>query len=196
MVDPIDGTSDFILGDTGFVVMIGLAIDGRPKVGAVGPPTLREGLRRDRRRRRLGRGEQRRRATRCTPPRSRARPGSGWWRPRRTGRRASTPIKRALQITDEMNVGSVGLKIGLVTEAVARSLHLHRRADEDLGHLRPGGDPARRRRQDDRRRRQRRWSTTAEELYNRRGIVASNGPLHDFVIATLAPASSSDGQTS
>jgi 3'(2'), 5'-bisphosphate nucleotidase len=25
------------------------------------------------------------------------------------------------------------------------------------------------------------------ELYNRRGIVASNGPLHDFVIAALAP---------
>jgi 3'(2'), 5'-bisphosphate nucleotidase len=25
------------------------------------------------------------------------------------------------------------------------------------------------------------------DLYNRRGIVASNGPLHDFVIATLAP---------
>ena len=32
MVDPIDGTSDFILGDTGFVVMIGLCIDGRPTV--------------------------------------------------------------------------------------------------------------------------------------------------------------------
>jgi hypothetical protein len=26
-----------------------------------------------------------------------------------------------------------------------------------------------------------------EELYNGRGIVASNGPLHPFVIATLAP---------
>ena len=38
MVDPIDGTSDFILGDTGFVVMIGLAIDGRPTVGAVAHP--------------------------------------------------------------------------------------------------------------------------------------------------------------
>jgi hypothetical protein len=25
------------------------------------------------------------------------------------------------------------------------------------------------------------------DLYNRRGIVASNGPLQDFVIATLAP---------
>ena len=25
------------------------------------------------------------------------------------------------------------------------------------------------------------------DLYNRRGLVASNGPLHDFVIAALAP---------
>jgi hypothetical protein len=26
-----------------------------------------------------------------------------------------------------------------------------------------------------------------QDLYNRRGIVASNGPLHPFVIKTLAP---------
>ena len=38
MVDPIDGTRDFVRGDSGFVVMIGLAIDGRPAVGAVGHP--------------------------------------------------------------------------------------------------------------------------------------------------------------
>ena len=38
MVDPIDGTRDFVMGDSGFVVMIGLAIDGRPAVGAVGHP--------------------------------------------------------------------------------------------------------------------------------------------------------------
>jgi len=31
MVDPIDGTSDFIAGNTGFVVMIGLVVDGRPR---------------------------------------------------------------------------------------------------------------------------------------------------------------------
>ncbi len=31
MVDPIDGTSDFIVGDDGFVVMIGLCVDGRPR---------------------------------------------------------------------------------------------------------------------------------------------------------------------
>ena len=38
MVDPIDGTRDFILGDDGFAVMIGLCVDGRPTVGAVAQP--------------------------------------------------------------------------------------------------------------------------------------------------------------
>src|SRR5438876_492655 len=38
MVDPIDGTTDFILGQSGFVVMIGLAVGGRPQVGAVAHP--------------------------------------------------------------------------------------------------------------------------------------------------------------
>src|SRR4029079_6747370 len=38
MVDPIDGTRDFILGDDGFAVMIGLCVDGRPQVGAVSQP--------------------------------------------------------------------------------------------------------------------------------------------------------------
>ena len=38
MVDPIDGTRDFILGDDGFAVMIGLCVDGRPIVGAVSQP--------------------------------------------------------------------------------------------------------------------------------------------------------------
>src|SRR4051812_31702947 len=39
MVDPIDGTRDFILGDSGFCVMIGLCIDGRPILGVVSQPS-------------------------------------------------------------------------------------------------------------------------------------------------------------
>jgi 3'(2'), 5'-bisphosphate nucleotidase len=185
MVDPIDGTSDFILGDTGFVVMIGLAIGGRPAVGAVGHPLSEKvyaGA--------VGAG-----AWVETVDGSRA--------PLRTSSLAAPPgirlvaskthrtsridgIKKALMISDEINVGSVGLKIGLVTEA-ARDLYLY-----------TGG-------------RTKIWDTCgpeailvaaggkmtdvdgnlltydAEELFNRRGIVASNGPLHDFVIKTLAP---------
>ena len=83
-------------------------------------------------------------------------------------------------------MGSVGLKIGLVTEA-QRDLYVY-----------TGG-------------RTKIWDTCGpeavltaaggkmsdvdgnslvydrEDLYNRRGIVASNGPLHPFVIETLAP---------
>ena len=95
-------------------------------------------------------------------------------------------VKQALQITDEINVGSIGLKIGLVSEGV-RDLYFY------------GGG------------RTKIWDTCGPEaillgaggrmtdvdgnplvydkpdLYNRRGLVASNGPLHDFVIAALAP---------
>ena len=185
MVDPIDGTSDFILGDTGFVVMIGLVIDGRPTVGAVAHPLSEKvfgGI--------VGAGAwvedaQGARRPLQTSTIERA-PGirlvaSKTHRTDRIDR-----IKRALQIEDEMNVGSVGLKIGLVSEAV-RDLYVY-----------TGG-------------RTKIWDTCGpeailhgaggkmtdvdgaplvydrEDLYNRRGIVASNGPLHPFVIETLAP---------
>jgi 3'-phosphoadenosine 5'-phosphosulfate (PAPS) 3'-phosphatase len=42
MVDPIDGTRDFIAGDTGFAVMIGLAIEGRARLGVLVMPAWRE----------------------------------------------------------------------------------------------------------------------------------------------------------
>jgi 3'(2'), 5'-bisphosphate nucleotidase len=185
MVDPIDGTSDFILGDTGFVVMIGLCIDGRPTVGAVAHPLSEKvyaGV--------VGAGAwvedaAGERTALHTSSIERA-PGirlvaSKTHRTQRVDR-----IKKALQIEDEINVGSVGLKIGLVTEA-ERDLYVY-----------TGG-------------RTKIWDTCGpeavlaaaggkmtdvdgtplvydrEDLYNRRGIVASNGPLHPFVIETLAP---------
>ena len=185
MVDPIDGTSDFILGDTGFVVMIGLCVDGRPTVGAVAHPLSDKvfaGV--------VGAGAWVEDAAGArmalhTSSIERA-PGirlvaSKTHRTQRIDR-----IKQALQIEDEINVGSVGLKIGLVTEA-KRDLYVY-----------TGG-------------RTKIWDTCGpeavlcaaggkmsdvdgnplvydrEDLYNRRGIVASNGPLHPFVIETLAP---------
>lgn len=185
MVDPIDGTRDFIQGHSGYAVMIGLCVDGRPVVGVVSqPPT----------------GKTYGGAV-----------GSGAWleqdganrRPLQTSRLTGSPgirlvaskshrtsridaVKQALRIEDEMNVGSVGLKIGLVAED-ARDLYVY-----------TGG-------------RTKIWDTcgpeailqaaggrmtdldgrplnyTAAELYNRRGIVASNGPLHEFVIRTIGP---------
>ena len=185
MVDPIDGTSDFIAGDTGFVVMIGLVVDGRPRVGAVAHPLsgrVYGGV--------VGQGAWRldpdgtraslRTSTLARPPGIRLVASKTHRTPR------VDAIKRALGITDEMNVGSVGLKIGLVSEAV-RDLYVY-----------TGG-------------RTKIWDTCGPEaillgaggrvtdldgapliydrpaLYNGRGIVASNGPLHDFVIETLKP---------
>jgi len=185
MVDPINNTNNFILSDTSFVVMIGLVIDGRPMVGAVAHPLSEKvygGI--------VGGGAWVEESSGVRTPLhtssiERA-PGirlvaSKTHRTPRIDR-----IKRALQIQDEMNVGSVGLKIGLVSEA-ARDLYIY-----------TGG-------------RTKIWDTCGpeailraaggnmtdvdgaplvydrEELYNGRGIVASNGPLHPFVIETLAP---------
>jgi 3'(2'), 5'-bisphosphate nucleotidase len=185
MVDPIDGTRDFILGDSGYAVMIGLSVNGRPMVGAVSQPLTGKTY--------LGVV------------------GDGAWMSREgeeplplhtstltgpTGIRLvaskshRTPridaIRRALQIEDEINIGSVGLKMGLVAEA-----------DRDL-YVYTGG-------------RTKIWDTcgpeailtaaggrvtdldgrpltyVARELFNQRGIVASNGPLHDRVLAVIAP---------
>jgi 3'(2'), 5'-bisphosphate nucleotidase len=185
MVDPIDGTSDFILGDTGFVVMIGLAIDGRPIVGAVAHPLSEKvfaGV--------VGAGAWVEDVTGARTPLhtstiERA-PGIRLVASKTHRTQRIDKIKKALQIEDEINVGSVGLKIGLVTEA-KRDLYVY-----------TGG-------------RTKIWDTCApeavlsaaggkmtdvdgnplvydrEDLYNRRGIVASNGALHPFVIETLTP---------
>ena len=40
LVDPIDGTKDFIRGSDGFSVMIGLVVGGRPVLGVVHQPTI------------------------------------------------------------------------------------------------------------------------------------------------------------
>jgi 3'(2'), 5'-bisphosphate nucleotidase len=185
MVDPIDGTRDFILGHTGFVVMIGLAIDGRPQVGAVAHPLTRKlwsGV--------VGAGAW-------------VSEGGGARGPLATSALAAPPgirlvaskshrtgrvdaVKKALGIVDEINVGSVGLKIALVAEAT-RDLYVYTGGRTKIWDtcgpeaiLRAAGGrvtdmdgvPL---------------SYDQPELYNRRGIVASNGLLHDFVIATIAP---------
>jgi 3'(2'), 5'-bisphosphate nucleotidase len=185
MVDPIDGTSDFIAGDSGFAVMIGLCIDGRPTVGVVSQPVNGKTYGGE-----LGAGawmdvEGSARiplvtSTLAAPPGIRLVASKS----HRTSR--IDAVRRVLQVEDEMNVGSVGLKIGLVAEA-ARDLYVY-----------TGG-------------RTKIWDTCgpeailiaaggrvtdmdgmplvydASDLYNRRGIIASNGPLHDNVLTLLRP---------
>lgn len=185
MVDPIDGTRDFIIGHSGFAVMIGLCVDGRPRVGVVAQPLtgkIYAGI--------AGvgawldvTGGQRstlQTSTRSGPPGIRLVASKSHRTPR------VDAVRNALMITDEINIGSVGLKIGLVAEA-----------DRDL-YVYTGG-------------RTKIWDTCGpeailagaggritdmdgnplvydrEDLLNRRGIVASNGPLHELVIGTIAP---------
>jgi len=185
MVDPIDGTSDFIAGDTGFVVMIGLVVDGRPRVGAVAHPLsgrVYGGI--------VGQGAWRQDpdGARIELHTSTLERGPGIRlvasKTHRTPR--VDAVKQALGITDELNVGSVGLKIGLVSEA-ARDLYVYTGGrtkiwdtcgPEAILHGAGGkmtdldGNPL---------------VYDLPELYNRRGIVASNGALHPFVIETLKP---------
>ncbi len=186
MVDPIDGTRDFIRGDDGFAVMIGLAVEGRPRVGVVCQPAAARTY--------LGAA------------------GAGAWREQTDGTRvalrtsslAAPPgirlvaskshrneridaLRTALEIRDEINVGSVGLKMGLVA-AGDRDLYVYPGSKTKLwdtcgpeaildasgGRVSDlDGHPLR---------------YTGAELTNRRGIIASNGPLHALVVAKLAAA--------
>jgi 3'(2'), 5'-bisphosphate nucleotidase len=95
-------------------------------------------------------------------------------------------VRKALMIDDEWNVGSVGLKIGLVAESL-RDLYVYTGGrtkvwdtcgPEAILH----GAGGRMTDMDGRA-----LCYTERDLYNRRGIVASNGPLHDLVVATIAP---------
>jgi 3'(2'), 5'-bisphosphate nucleotidase len=201
MVDPIDGTSDFILGQAGYAVMIGLCVEGRPMVGVVTQPltgktycgVVGEGAwmqndgpdagQEQRQDQEHGQGRDRtplRTSTLAAPPGIRLVAS----KTHRTAR--IDAVRRALQIEDETNIGSVGLKIGLVAEA-ERDLYVY-----------TGG-------------RTKIWDTCGPEAiltaaggrvtdvdghplnytrpdpYNARGIVASNGPLHDHVIMVIAP---------
>ena len=187
MVDPIDGTRDFILGHDGYAVMIGLCIDGLPTVGAVSQPATGKtytgiagvGAWLDRRESPDVR-QPLRTSTLPGPPGIRLVASKSHRTPR------VDAVRKALMIDDEWNIGSVGLKIGLVAESL-RDLYVYTGGrtkvwdtcgPEAILHGAGGrmtdmdGRPLR---------------YTDEDLYNRRGIVASNGPLHDLVVATIAP---------
>jgi 3'(2'), 5'-bisphosphate nucleotidase len=189
MVDPIDGTRDFIAGDTGFAVMIGLAIEGRARLGVLVMPAWSELF------------------TGVVDPggdhQAWKQVGGGAREPLRTTALAAPPgirlvaskthrtrdvdtFRQALAIQDEINVGSVGLKVAMVADA-RRDLYVY-----------PGS-------------RTKLWDTCGPEavlvaaggrltdvhghpldyahtdLQNTGGIIASNGPLHDLVIETLRP---------
>jgi len=184
MVDPIDGTRDFIRGENGFAVMIGLAVDGRPQVGVVSqPPTgiTWGGLVGHECWKELADGSR----TPLHPSERKEPPGIRLVASKSHRTHDIDLFRKALGIDDEINVGGVGLKVAMVADG-SRDLYVY-----------PGG-------------RTKIWDSCAPEaiiaaaggrltdtygdpliydqpdLLNRRGLVASNGRLHDLVVGTIA----------
>jgi len=182
LVDPIDGTKDFIRGEDGYSVMIGLVVDGRPAMGVVHQPAID-------------------RLFRATPD------GAFVDRDGRSDALAVSTVARAadirlvaskshrspdidrvkdeLGIANELNIGSVGVKLCVIAAAM-RDLYVNpaaktkawdtcapeailARAGGRLSDL--FGNPI----------------DYTKELAHRRGLVASNGAVHDEVVAKLAP---------
>jgi 3'(2'), 5'-bisphosphate nucleotidase len=182
LVDPIDGTKDFIQGTDGFAIMIGLVRGGRPVMGVVHIPAQQ-------------------RTYWGTPAGAFIKVGDAVTRLKcsdvtsAAGARLvaskshrSTEIDRVkteLGIKDELNIASVGAKLGLIACGV-RDLYVN---------------PATKTKA---------WDTCApeailvpaggrltdlfgspidytSELKHQRGLVASNGRIHAEVIGRLAP---------
>ncbi|HEX8107334.1 MAG TPA: 3'(2'),5'-bisphosphate nucleotidase CysQ [Kofleriaceae bacterium] len=182
LVDPIDGTKDFIRGEDGYSVMIGLVCDGVPTVGVVYQPVIDrlfhgtpEGAAM------VVEGQTRRLAVSSVAAAAEVRlVASKSHRSQELDR-----VKRELGIDNELNVGSVGVKLCMIAAGL-RDLYVNPST------------------------RTKAWDTCApeailvpaggrlsdlfgnridytRELAHHRGLVASNGHVHDEVIAKLAP---------
>jgi len=186
LIDPIDGTKDFIRGDEGFSIMIGLMRGGRPALGVVHQPAA---------------GGPSGRTFFATPDGGAFALVGDQLAPLRVSEVASAggarlvaskshrsdameQLKTTLGITDELNVGSVGIKLSLIALGI-RDLYISpvsktkawdscapeailTRAGGRLSDL--FGAPI-----------------DYTQLGHPRGMVASNGVIHDEVIAKVAP---------
>ena len=182
LVDPIDGTKDFIRGEDGYSVMIGLVCDGAPTVGVVYQPAadrLYHGTPAGAMV--VAGGETRRLVVSDVAAAADVRlVASKSHRSHELDR-----VKQELGIANELNIGSVGVKLCVIAAGL-RDLYVN---------------PATRTKA---------WDTCApeailvpaggrlsdlfgnpidysRELAHRRGLVASNGRVHDEVIGKLAP---------
>ena len=184
MIDPLDGTRDFIHGRSGFSVMIGLCIADRPALGVVFQPstgTLYRGAR--------GAGAERVFAdgrvealavSPSSDPNAIRLVASASHRTEAIDR-----VRKVLGVTDEMNVGSVGLKLALIAQG-DRDLYVNPNSKSSLWDsaapeailIEAGGilsDLA-----------GRPLDYRGPELRNLRGLVACPMGLHALVIERLA----------
>jgi 3'(2'), 5'-bisphosphate nucleotidase len=184
MVDPIDGTKDFIRGRDGFAVMIGLLAGERPALGVVYQPIG------DRLYFAAQGGGAFVSVAGAAPARMHVSAVADPTQIRMVASKSHrTPtidrVREELGIADELNVGSVGLKLGLIA-AGERDLYVNPSGHSKLwdacgpeailveagGKLTDAhGD---------------RLDYRGRELGNLRGLIASNGVLHDVVVKRLA----------
>jgi len=184
MVDPLDGTKDFIRGRDGFAVMIGLLDGERPALGVVYQPigdklywaTRGDGAFVQS----AGGAAERMHVSDVREPAQIRMVASKSHRSETIDR-----VRAELGISDELNVGSVGLKLGLIAEGL-RDLYVNPAGHSKLwdacgpeailveagGRLTDvTGAPL---------------AYRGAELGNVRGLIASNGLLHDEVVRRLA----------
>jgi 3'(2'), 5'-bisphosphate nucleotidase len=182
LVDPIDGTKDFIRGNDGFAVMIGLVEDGRPSVGVVHQPTLGRTFYASP----LGAFVRTPDGTQPLAVSSVALAANARLVASASHRSpAIDEVKTALGIDNEHNVGSVGVKLSLIALGV-RELYVNPWPKTKA------------------------WDTCAPEailvaaggrlsdlfgapiaysgeLRHARGLVASNGHIHTEVVTRISP---------
>ena len=185
MIDPMDGTKNFIRRDGDFAVQIGLAVNGESVAGVVYQP-VRDILYRAAR----GGGSWIEGPDKSAAPMSVSNIVAPHEMVLASSRSHRSPrmelVVSRFGFKDEVRRGSVGVKIGLITEQLA-DLYLH---------LSPST---------------KQWDTCAPEIIlieaggrltdlfgqplryngvrvdNRNGIVATNGAAHGMVIENLAP---------
>jgi 3'(2'), 5'-bisphosphate nucleotidase len=184
MIDPIDGTSDFLCGEPGYVVMIGLCVGGRPRVGVVVQPITGIVWMGD-----VGIGAWK------------EAPGSARKSLRISNIREPNKIRlvsskshrteyyqqfcQVLGITDELAIGSVGLKVATIAEG-SRDLYVYPGSQTKIWDscgpeailIAAGGKITDRDGEP--------LSYTDPSLKNPRGLVASNGLVHDQAIDVIA----------
>ena len=184
MVDPLDGTRDYVRGLPGFATMIGLCVDGQPSLGVVYQPLgelLYHAARGQGAFVEEGGATRRLRVSATADPRGCRLVSSA-------SHRMATidAVRAALAIDDEILLGSVGLKLALISRA-ERDLYVNPEGFSKLWDscapgvilAEAGGrlTDARGRPLDYR----------AADVRHADGLLASNGRIHDAVVAAITP---------
>jgi 3'(2'), 5'-bisphosphate nucleotidase len=188
-VDPLDGTKEFIAKNGEFSVMIGLAIDGRSRVGAVYQPALDKLY--------LGAADEALLISGGNKKRLRVSDKASGSALKLVVSRSHRPssiaqIMQKLGAKEEMPSGSVGVKVGLIAEQLA-DLYVHVSdksslwdacGPEAILHAAGGrfvhvdGTPI---------------SYQSAEMQNKKGILAVNARAYDQVLSVVQAVARDEG---